>query len=321
MPGVNPNAIIDPAPSFNLSNRGVNPMKRQSTFLLFVTMAFAAFALSSSMAVAQKKPLPDPNRIPPLVRTTTRHETLRLGYGGTLTLVGAPVGSIRIEGWARNEIDITAEIQIRADTEADLIRLGAINNFILDDDSNHVRIMTMGTHDKAFMRTVDKKFPKELLGLPWKIDYRIRVPVAIDVNINAGRGPITVAGIEGDVRIIAAESETNLNLAGGSLSATVAIGKVNLIVPGRSWRRGGVDLRIASGEIGLELPPGFSADIDGEILRAGQINDSFGGLTAREKPGLTPQRIRARAGAGGAFIQLTVGDGTINIKKSASSGQ
>lgn len=296
-------------------------MKLLSIYLLLVTVVFAFLVVSIPEVVAQKKVVPDPNRIPSLLRTTTRHEVLRLGYGGTLTLVGAPVGSITIEGWPRNEVDITAEIQIRADTEAALNRLGAINNFILDDDSNHVRIMTMGTHDKAYMRTVDKKFPKELLGLPWKIDYRIRVPVAIDVNVNAGRGPITVTGIEGDVRIIAAESETNLNLSGGSLSATVAIGKVNLIIPVRSWRRGGVDIRIASGEIGLELPNGFSADIDGEILRAGQINDSFGGLTAREKPGLTPQRIRARAGAGGAFIQLTVGDGTINIKKSASSGQ
>jgi len=296
-------------------------MKLLATYLLLVamvTMSFSSLVVSPPQVVAQKKAVPDPNRIPPLLRTTTRHEALRLGYGGTLTLVGAPVGSIKIEGWPRNEVDIAADIEIRADTEADLNRLGAINNFVLDDDSNHVRVLTMGTHDKAFMRTVDKKFPKELLGLPWKIDYRIRVPVSVDVNINAGRGPITVGGIEGDVRIMAAESETNLNLSGGSLSATVGIGKVNLVVPVRSWRGSGVELRLAAGEIGLELPADFSADIDGVILRTGKINDSFGGLTAREKPGLTPQQIKARAGAGGAFIQLTVGDGNINIKKSVT---
>src|SRR5688572_15000155 len=177
-------------------------MKLLSTYLLLqvamVMMAVPSLVVSPPQVVAQKKAVPDPNRIPPLLRTTTRHEALRLGYGGTFTLVGAPVGSIKIEGWPRNEVDITADIEIRADTEADLNRLGAINNFVLDDDSNHVRVLTMGTHDKAFMRTVDKKFPKELLGLPWKIHYRIRVPVSVDVNINAGRGPITVAGIEGD---------------------------------------------------------------------------------------------------------------------------
>jgi len=296
-------------------------MNLLSIYRLLATMAFSLLVVALPHVAAQKKKVPDPNRIPTLVRTTTRHEVLRLGYGGTLTLVGAPVGSITIEGWPRNEVDITAEIQIRADTEADLNRLGALNNFVLDDDSNHVRIMTMGTHDKAFMRTADKKFPKELLGLPWQIDYRIRVPVAIDLSINAGRGPITITGVEGDVRITAAESETNLTLSTGSLSATVAIGKVNLVVPARSWRRGGVELRIAAGAISLELPAGFSADIDGEILRTGQIHDTYGGLTAREKPGLTPQLIRARAGAGGAFIQLTVGDGTIDIKKAASIEQ
>lgn len=293
-------------------------MKSLSVCLLLLSTAFLSpspTGLSSPPVVVEQKKLPDPNRVPPLVRTTTRHEVRRFGYAGTLTLVGAPAGSITIEGWPRNEVDITAEIQIRADTEADLDRLAALNNFSLDDDSNHIRVLTMGTHDKAFMRSVAKKFPKELLGLPWKIDYRIRVPVAIDLDINAGRGPISLAGIEGDVRLTASESETNLNLAGGSLAVTLATGKVNLSVPARSWRRGGVDIRIAAGEITLELPPGFSADLDGEILRAGQINDSYGGLEAREKPGLTPLKMKARAGAGGAFFQLTVGVGTINIKK------
>lgn len=300
-------------------------MKSILVCLLLLATAFLSplslDLLSPPVLAQQKKKLPDPNRVPPLVRTTTRREVHRLGFGGTLTLVGAPAGSITIEGWSRNEVDITAEIQIRADTEADLDRLAAVNNFTLDDDSNHIRVLTMGTHDKAYMRSVAKKFPKELLGLPWKIDYRIRVPIVIDLDINAGRGPVTIAGIEGDVRLTASESETNLNLAAGSLAVTIATGKVNLSVPQRSWRRGGVDIRIAVGEITLQLPPGFNADLDGEILRAGQINYAYGELEVREKPGLTPLKMKARAGAGGAFFRLTVGVGTINIKKAVSSEQ
>jgi len=299
-------------------------MKSLSVCLLLLTAAslspWPGVPLSPAV-VAQQKKLPDPNRVPPLVRTTTRREVRRLGFGGTLTLVGAPVGSITIEGWSRSEVDITAEIQIRADTEADLDRLAALNNFTLDDDSNHIRVLTMGTHDKVFMRSVAKKFPKELLGLPWKIDYRIRVPISIDLDINAGRGPVSLGGTEGDVRLTASESETNLNLAGGSLAVTIASGKVNLIVPLRSWRRGGVDIRMAVGDITLELPSGFSADLDGEIIRAGQINYSYGELEVREKPGLTPRKMKARAGAGGAFFQLTVGVGTININKAAVSSE
>jgi len=298
-------------------------MKPNSAFLPILATAFFFSVASplSSPVNAQQKKVTDPNRVPPLVRTTTRHEVRRFGYGGTLTLVGAPAGSIRIEGWPRNEVDITAEIELRADSEADLDRLAALNNFALDDDSNHITVMTVGTHDKAFMRTAAKKFPKELLGLPWKIDYRIRVPIAIDLDVNAGRGPISLAGVEGDVRITAAESETNLNLGGGSLAVTIAAGKVNLSVPVRSWRRGGVDIRVAAGEITLQLPSGFSADLDAEIIQAGEINYAYPGLEAREKPGLTPRKMKARAGAGGAFFNLTMGAGTINIKKTAVSTQ
>ena len=62
-----------------------------------------------------------------LTRSAARHETHRLGYGGTLTVVGAPRGAIVIEGWPRSEIDVTSEIQWQAETEADLDRLAAVN--------------------------------------------------------------------------------------------------------------------------------------------------------------------------------------------------
>lgn len=272
------------------------------------------------VAVSQQKKTPELNRPPQLVRTTTRHELRRFAYGGTLTLIGAPAGSITIEGWSRSEVDISAEIQLRADTEADLDLLAAVNTFVLGDDSNHLRVLSTGTHDKAFMRVAARKFPKTLLGLPWKIDYRIRVPLATDLEINAGRGPVSIASVEGNIRLSATESEANLRLSGGTLSATIAVGKVNLSIPMRSWRGNGAELRVAVGELTVELPPGFNGDIDADILRSGHIEDSYGALEARKTRGKTgPQQIRVRAGAGGAFFQFTVGDGTIYIKKQQSA--
>ena len=287
--------------------------------LVLFTLFFSFTFNVPNTALAQQKKTPDPNRPLQLVRTTVRHEVHRFAYGGTLTLLGAPAGSITIEGWPGNEVDISAEIQLRADTEADLDLLAAVNGFLIDDDSNHIRVLSVGTHDKTYMRTA-KKFPKTLLGLPWKIDYRIRVPVLTDLEINAGRGPISIAGVEGNIRVSAAESETTLKLSGGDLAATIAVGKLSLSIPSRSWRRGGADIRVALGEVTVELPPGFNGDLDADILRIGQIDDSYGGLEAREKPGLTPQKMKARAGAGGALLKVTVGDGKINIRKHAAEG-
>lgn len=275
---------------------------------------FAAFLLLTTVVVAQQKKAPELNRTPQLVRTTTRHELRRLAYGSTLTIIGPPDSSITIEGWQRSEVDVSAEIQLRADTEKDLDLLAAVNTFVLDEDANHLRVMSTGTHDKAFMRSVARKFPKALLGLPWRIDFRIRVPFIVDLDINAGRGPITINRVEGNIQFSAAESATNLKLTGGTVYGTIATGTVKLEVPARSWRGVGATFRVAAGNITIEIPTGFSGDFDAEVLRSGKVDASFEEL-ARASRGADPRTLSARAGAGGAAFKLTVGDGVIVIRK------
>ena len=286
------------------------------TIKFFMLLAFAGPVLwLADGATAQKQKISTPVAPPPLVRTTTRNETRRLGYGGTLTIIGAPEGSITIEGWSRSEVEVRAEIQLRANTEQDLDRLAAVNGFVLDEDLNHLRVLTTGTYDRAFMKAKAKNFPKTLLGLPWKIDYRIRVPMSVDLDINAGRGPISLTGVEGNIRLSSPQSETKLEFSGGTLTTTIALGKVTLKVLGRSWHGVGADIKVAAGDIVLELPAGFSGDLDAEILRAGEIENTYQGLEAREKPGITKQQVKGRMGSGGGFLRLTVGDGRIYIKR------
>jgi len=252
---------------------------------------------------------------PPLLkRSTSRSETRRFGYGGTLTIIGPPSGSIVIEGWQKSEIEIAANIEWQASNEQDLALLAQVNNFVLDEDANHFRILSTGTHDKAFMRRV-KRFPKNLLAMPWRIDYRIKVPMAIDLEINAGNGPITLSGVDGAVRINALESNTKLTLTGGNVSVTILRGFLGLDIPTRGWRGNGAELRLGVGVLTVSLPPGFNADIDADLVRLGGIENNYPELVPREQGGSTPRFLRARAGSGGATLSLTVGDGTIRIKK------
>ena len=289
---------------------------------LLPLIAFAGCVLLlPGRANAQKQKTQTPLVPPALVRTTSRNETIRLGYGGTVTVIGAPEGSITIEGWSRSEVEVRAEIQMRADNEQDLDRLAAVNGFVLDEDMNHLSVLSTGTHDRAYMKAHAKNFPKKLLGLPWKIDYRIRVPMAVDLDINAGRGPISLAGVEGNIRVSSPQSDVKLEFAGGTLATTIAVGKVTLKVLGRSWRGVGADIKVAAGDIVLELPAGFSGDLDADILRAGEIENSYEGLEAREKPGVTKQVIKGRMGSGGGFLRLTVGDGHIYIRQVVNTKQ
>jgi hypothetical protein len=314
-PGVNESKLIVSDTVFNKcyypSAMHFNHRGFIVALLLIASITILSF---SNHATAQKK-TPPPPAPPKLTQTINRHENERFGYGGTVTLVGAPYGSITIEGWPRSEVDVLANIELHADTEEDLKQLAAVNSFVFDQDVNHLRLLTTGTHDKVFMKKVAKNFPKKLLNLPWKIDYKIRVPVATDLEIDAGHGPIKVSGVEGALRLAASESETQLVLTGGVVSATIAIGKVDVSIPVRSWRGGGAEIKVAVGNLAVEFPAGFNGDIDAAILRNGKIEDQYGALESREKPGFTSRLMKARAGAGGAYFSFTVGDGTLTLTK------
>ena len=251
-----------------------------------------------------------------LTRTTTRHESRRLGYGSTITILGAPAGSITIEGWNKSEVDITAEIELHAGTEEDLSLLAQVNTFTLLKDGNHLRIISTGTHDKKYLKKAFKDFPKRLIGLPWKIDYHIRVPMMCDLDIDAGQGPINLSGVEGATSLKAVSSDAQLTMTGGILGVTIASGKVNLRIASRGWRGRGAEIRLATGDLMVELPTGFSGDINANVIRTGKVSNDYAALTPREDTNATERSLQGRAGAGGAVLVFTVGDGTINIKSS-----
>ena len=279
-------------------------------------VVLAASLLFSANAFGQKDNKPPAG--PLITRTTTRHENYRFSYGGTVTITGAPVGAITIEGWQKNEIDITASIELQAPNVAALDQLAAVNTFAVDVDPDHIRIMTTGTHDRALMKRIARNFPKALIGLPWKLDFTIKVPVMTGLEIDSGVGAINLTGVEGALRLNALKSDANFSLTGGLVSVVLQSGSINFTVPARGWHGLGAEFRLASGNVNVELPAGFNGDIDADVLRLGEIKNAFAELQPRERNSMTPRSVRARAGSGGATLSLTVGDGTIVFKQSGA---
>jgi hypothetical protein len=248
-----------------------------------------------------------------LKRTTTRREVRRLGFGGSVTIYGAPAGSVTVEGWSKGEVEITAEVEQSADTEESLNRLASLNSFVLDEDINHLRITTVGVHDRNYLKRVARDLPKPLASMPWKVDYRVRVPSVVDLEIYTGRGALSVSGVEGALRVNAGDGPADFTLTGGDVEATLRSGAVNVRVPSRNWRGRGLSLRLASGDVSVSLPAGFSGDVDAEVLRAGRVENSYSGLAPRERTQATERSLQARAGQGGAALSFTVGEGNIRI--------
>lgn len=249
-------------------------------------------------------------------KTTYKTDTVDFGAGGTVSVTGAPNGSISIEGWNKAEIEVSAEVEIQAATEADLAQLATVNNFVIDQGFNSTRIVSVGTFDKDYMKRTAKKFPKNLLNLPFKINYKIKVPRYCDLNITGGDGDFSLSGVDGEVFVKYLNSNAKLNLIGGSLQATFGAGTVDVTIPTRSWRGRFADIQLASGTMNVQLPLSFNAEVDAAVLRTGQIENTFAELKPKTRNAqFTEKAISAKAGNGGVPLKFTVGDGTLKISE------
>ena len=249
-----------------------------------------------------------------LKRTTVKSDKFDFGAGGTVTIAGAPSGSITVEGWNQNQIEISAEIVVEGATEADLDKLSKVTGFQLDESQGRVGILSVGTHNKKYVRSVDKKFPKELMNNPYRIDYVVKVPRYCDVEIDGGKGDLAVSGIDGALKINFLETNAKLDLVGGGVLAVFGKGDVDVSIPTRSWRGRFADIQLASGTMSLNLPSGLNADFDATILRTGKIENGFADFKPRvRRQEFTEKSIAAKAGTGGIPLKFSVGDGTMKI--------
>ena len=287
-------------------------MKNQKTIASFVSVfvfsfIFAAFSAASFAQTVAPKQL--------IKRTTYKSDNLEFGAGGTVSIIGAPNGSIEIEGWNKNELEISAEIEVEAATEADLAKLAEVNGFMLDESAMHVRIISVGTHDKEYMKRTAKKFPKHLVGLPFRVDYKIKVPQYCDIDIDGGNGDLTVSGIDGSMKIKYLNANAKLNLVGGAINATFGGGSVDVTIPSRGWSGRFADVQMANGAMNVFLPVSLNAQIDASILRAGNIENTFAALKPRPRTKFTDKLVSGKAGVGCVLLNFTVGEGTLKISE------
>lgn len=249
-----------------------------------------------------------------VTRTTVKTDKFDFGAGGTVSIVGAPMGSIVVTGTSKNEIEISAVIEIQAASEADLAILSAVTTYLTQESLGRVGILTSGTHNKLGDKKLWKKFPKNLIGLPFKIDYTVSVPRYCDLQIDAGKGDLVIKGVEGAIRVNALDSAAKIDLIGGGFVATFGAGDIEITMPDRSWRGGTIDAQLVSGTLSVHLPANLSAELDATILKSGQIENSFATFKPRVRTvPFTDRQIAAKAGNGGVSMKFSVGDGKLKL--------
>ena len=150
-----------------------------------------------------------------------------------------------------------------------------------------------------------------------------------DINLDAGSGDVTMTGIHGDRLDVDAGSGTiqasavvyaraKLDLGSGKitlanisvddLSVDAGSGDVDVAFAGPARR---VSVDGGSGDLTLRLPKSFAADIDIDAGSGGVRSDFV--LTRRH--GEDETRYSGRIGAGGGYVSIDGGSGTIALLK------
>ncbi|HQZ96322.1 MAG TPA: hypothetical protein PLP21_08380 [Pyrinomonadaceae bacterium] len=269
---------------------------------LFVVMAFSIAGFGQA-----------PNMVK---RTTTKTDRFDFGSGGTVVINGAPSGSIKVQGWAKNEIEITAVIEVQAANEADLARIAEVTGFITDESAIRTSVITVGVHNKFGLKKLPKNFPKQLIGLPFTLNYVISVPRYSDLEIDGGKGDLSIAGVEGSIRANFIESKANVEIIAGNTTLIIGTGTLDVAFGVRGWRGRYTDVQVAAGDLNVKFPSNMSAEIDATILRTGMIENHIPDLKPRDrKVPFTDKSIIAKAGVGGAPLKFVVGVGNMKLDR------
>jgi hypothetical protein len=247
-------------------------------------------------------------------RATTKTDQFDFGAGGTVVISGAPKGSVIVKGSQKNEISISAVIEVWGASEAELQQVTDLTGFVVQESVSRVSIFSVGPDNRKAAKKADRKLLKKLADIPYSITYTITVPQYSDVEINAGKGDISIGGIDGDLRLNGLESNIDADLVSGTLTAIVTKGSVNFTMPNQAWRGSLIDVQVATGDLIAHLPRALSADVTASILRTGSIKNELTILKPRVRNApFTEKAIAGRAGGGGTLVKLTVGDGTLSL--------
>lgn len=140
------------------------------------------------------------------------------------------------------------------------------------------------------------------------------------VNVRATEGPVRVSTGNGDVEIIEAKGPVRVSTGNGRVTVSTSEGPVEAhsgngdIDVRMSGLRAKDDMKFStgSGSVRVTLPSNYNGELDARTGNGEVVSDFDLKLNGR----MDPRHVRATIGDGGARLQLTSGNGRLELRKS-----
>lgn len=212
---------------------------------------------------------------------------------GPLTVDAGQNGGIRVEGWDRNEIHVTAVINANARSEAEAKQL-----------ASEVQVQAGGGKVSATGPTNrDRSW--------WSVSYRINVPRRTDLDLQASNGGINITGINSRVRFDTTNGGVTLSDLAGDVRGETRNGGLTVNLTGNQWDGAGLDVQTSNGGVKLAIPDGYNADLTTRTVNGGFRSD----IPMTVQGEISPRGIQTTLGAGGAPVSVRTTNGGVNITR------
>lgn len=202
-------------------------------------------------------------------------------------------GGVTVEAWTGGDVEVHARIQAKAETEAAAREI-----------ARAVRVQANGG--------IRAEGPGRDRHNDWHVSFVVYVPVNSDLDISTHNGPLSVAGVQGQMTLEAHNGPLSLRDAGGDIRARTRNGPISVVLSGDQWQGAGLDAETSNGPISVTVPESYNAQ-----LETGTTNGVFTSdfpLTVTLQ-GRLHGPINATLGRGGAPIRLVTTNGPLRIRR------
>ena len=180
--------------------------------------------------------------------------TATIKLGGAHLAVKSENGGIEVTGEDRSDVLIEARVQASASSESDAQKI--LKQVVIETSGDRIR-------DEG---------PHFHMNSGYNVNYRVRVPRRLAVELNSNNGGIDITHLEGEIRFDTTNGGVGLNDLAGDVRGSTTNGGLDITLTGKSWSGQGLNAETTNGGVTLRIPEHYSAH-----LETGTVNGGIAG--------------------------------------------
>jgi hypothetical protein len=219
--------------------------------------------------------------------------TATIKLGGQRLGVKGENGGIEVTGEDRSDVQIEARVEAWAGSESDARNI--LKQVTIETSGDNIR--DSGPHF-------------HLGNSGYGVNYRVRVPRQLAVDLKSENGGIEIANLDGEIRFDTTNGGVSLNDLAGDVHGSTVNGGLDITLSGKSWRGQGLNAETTNGGVTLRIPEHYSAH-----LETGTVNGGISLNFPVTIQGDIKNRLSTNLGSGGPTIHAETTNGGVQIDR------